>query len=152
MSTQVMDKVTSKSSLSADQQARAAAFAQKELQHASDALPTIPSYSGSGTVTYNVSFVENSDGFAQISWGVSASLGMFCIQQNDWVGMFPNYDQALHNPKSNYLGGLHGWTWASDGSSFTTDVAPQAGMVAAYIIKNATGDYVTVAISAPFPS
>jgi hypothetical protein len=108
MSTQVMDQVTSKSSLSADQQARAAAFAQKELQHAGDALATIPSYSGSGTVTYNVSFLENSDGFAQIGWSVSSSLGMFCVQQNDWVGMFTNYDQALHNPSSNYLGGLHG--------------------------------------------
>jgi hypothetical protein len=151
MSAQVMDQVTSKDSLSVDQQARAAAFAQKELQHASDAPAAITWFWGSGTTTYNIEIADNGGGFAEIGWSVSDSLGTYCIQQYDWVGVFTNHNQALYNPNSNYLGGAKGWTWASGGGPFTTDVALQTGMVTAYVIKNAAGNYVTIAISAPFP-
>ena len=153
MSTQVLDQVTSTSSLSADQQARGAAFAQKELQHAKD-TPAASPQTGSGTITYSIGIADNGGGFAQISWQVSDSLGTFPIQWYDWVGVFTNTNQALVNPNSNYLGGASGWTNPSTdqaGSPFTTDVALQAGMVAAYVIKNAGGDYVTVAVSPPFP-
>jgi hypothetical protein len=146
-----MDQVTSKDSLSADQQARAAAFAQKELQHASDAPAAVNWYTGTATATYSVAIADNGGGFAEIGWNVSDSLGMYCIQQNDWVGVFTNHNQALYNPSSNYLGGFKGWAWASGGGPFATDVALQAGMVTAYIVKNAAGKYVAVAISAPFP-
>ena len=150
MSTQVMDQVTSKGSLTADQLTRAAEFAQKELQHASDAASAQTPYSGTGTVTYSISISESSGGFVQIGWSVSSSLEQNCIQSNDWVGVFTNNNQAAENPNSNFLGGPGGWTWASQGSSLLTDVAIQQGMVAAYVIKNSSGDYVAVAISPAF--
>jgi hypothetical protein len=152
MSTLTTDQATAKGSLSTDQQARAAAFAQKEIQHAGDAaaVPTVW-YSGTGAITYNIAIGDNGGGFAEVGWNVSDTLGTYCTQQTDWVAIFTNRNQALVNPNSNYLGGPRGWTWASGGGPFTTDVALQAGMVAAYLIKNAAGKYVAVAISAPYP-
>jgi hypothetical protein len=152
MSTQVLDQVTSTSSLSADQLARAAAFAQQELQHANDAPAVIPPKTGAGTITYSITLTENSGGFGVIGWVVNDTLETYSIQAYDWVGVFTNRNQALVNPNGNFLGGSGGWTQASNSSPFTTDVALQDGMVAAYIIKNAAGAYVPVAVSAPFKS
>jgi hypothetical protein len=150
MSTQVLDQVTSKGSLSTDQQARATAFAARESQHAGDAPVLTTTASGSGTINYNIGVVDSGGGFAQIGWSVSDSLGTYPIQQFDWVGVFTNYNQALVNPNSNYLGGQGGFMWASGGGPFTTNVALESGMVAAYVIKNAAGNYVAVAITPPY--
>jgi hypothetical protein len=150
MSTLVMDQVASKGSLSADQQARAAAFAEQEKLNASQAAATAL-FNGTGTCTYGIGISDNGGGFAKIGWHVSDSLQTYCAQQYDWVGVFTNSNQALVNPNSNYLGGAKGWAPAASGGPFTTGVALQAGMVAAYIIKNAGGQYVAVSISAPFP-
>jgi len=151
MSTQVMDQIASEASLSTDQLARTAAFAAKEQSHAGEAAAPPVWYSGTGTSTYSIGISDNGGGFAQVGWNVSSSLGAYCTQQFDWIGVFTNKNQALLNPNSNYLGGAKGWAWAASGGPFTTDVALQAGMVAAYVIKNAAGKYVTVAVSAPFP-
>lgn len=150
MSTQVLDQVTSQGSLSADQQARAAAFAARESQHASEAPAVTESASGTSTTTYGVGISDNGGGFAQLGWNVSSSLGQYVTQATDWVGVFVNYNQALVNPNSNYLGGSGGFAWASGGGPFTTNVPLEAGYVAAYITKNAAGNYVAVAISAPY--
>jgi hypothetical protein len=150
MSTQVMDQVTSQASLSTDQQARAAAFAEQMKLNAGAAVPTAV-FNGTGTSTYAIGISDNGGGFAKIGWNVSNSLQTYCTQTPDWVGVFTNSNQALVNPASNYLGGTKGWALAASGGPFVSDVALQAGMVAAYIIKNAAGVYVAVAISAPFP-
>lgn len=150
MSTQVMDQVTSKASLSTDQQASAAAFAEQEKLNAGAAAATAL-FNGTGTSTYGIGVSDNGGGFAKIGWHVSNSLQSYCTQQYDWVGVFTNSNQALVNPNSNYLGGATGWAWAGSGGPFVSSVALQAGMVAAYIVKNAAGVYVAVAISAPFP-
>lgn len=151
MSTQVLDQATSTSPLSADQQARAAGL-ERELQLASAGPASPVWYSGAGAIRYGIAIAENSGGFAEINWNVSDSLGMYVIGQYDWVGVFANRDQALVNPNGNFLGGPGGWTNASKGGPFTTDVAIQPGMVAAYVIKNSALNYVTVAVSGPFPS
>jgi hypothetical protein len=150
MSTQVMDQVTSQASLSTDQQARAAAFAEQEKLNAGAAAATAL-FNGVGTSTYGIGISDNGGGFAKIGWNVSNSLQSYCTQQPDWVGVFTNSNQALVNPNTNYLGGAKGWALASSGGPFVSGVALQAGMVAAYIVKNAAGVYVAVAISAPFP-
>ena len=150
MSTQVLDQAASTSPLSAAQQASAAAFAQQMLQHANDAPAAVQQNASPGTSTYTITITENSGGFAVITWNVSDTLGTGCIQKYDWVGVFTNTNQALVNPNSNYLGGGGGWTWASKSSPFTTDVAIQDGMVAGYIINNAAGQYVPVAVSSAF--
>jgi hypothetical protein len=151
MSAQVMDQVTSQGSLSTDQQARAAAFAEQEKLNASLAAVTPALFNGTGTSTYGIGISDNGGGFAKIGWHVSNSLQSYCTQVPDWVGVFTNSNQALVNPNTNYLGGAKGWALASSGGPFVSGVALQAGMVAAYIIKNAAGQYVAVAISAPFP-
>jgi hypothetical protein len=156
MTTQTLDPIVAQASLTADQQARKAAFAQRELAHAGDTAAAGPVWhGGTGTVTYGIAIADNGSGFAEIGWSVGASQQDYSTQQYDWVGVFINANQALatptSNPDNNYLGGAKGWTWASGGGPFTTDVALQAGMVAAYIIRNAAGVYVPVAISAPYP-
>ena len=133
---------------------RAAIFAAKASQRAQQragATPAAQSAGGSGTITYNVFLTENGGGFAVLNWSVSSSLGQPVIGDNDWIGVFSNTGQAMVNPKSNYLGGSDGWEWASDGGPYTTDVPLQQGYVAAYVIENGDGNYVTVAVTSPYP-
>jgi hypothetical protein len=146
MSTQVLAK--NQVTLSADQQARRAALEAKASQRAGEAPAVTSSIGGSGMVTYNIAITDNGSGFAQIVWSVVSSLEQYAIQLSDTVGVYANYNQALSNPGYNYLGGGGGLAPASAlTGSFTTDVALLEGFVAAYMIKNAQGKWVSVAIS-----
>ncbi len=104
---------------------------------------------GAGTTTYAVS-ISSSNGFALLSWNASNQpYGGNIVSSFDWIGVFTNAALARVNPNSNFLGGSAGFQWAANGSQYTTDVQLQQGMVAAYVIKNSDGNYVTVAISQP---
>jgi len=140
--------------LTPEQQKRAAAFAAQERQHSQDLAsnPPPPSVTGQGAITFTITMSETPDGFALLSWGVGDQYGTYCTGPTDWVGVFTNANQAMVNPNSNVLGGSAGWTWALGGPPFKTDVAVAPGMVAAYVIKNASGQYVSVAITPPWPS
>jgi hypothetical protein len=148
MSTQVLEKgqAASKRSRTAEQQERAAAFAAKARERAGAASTAGVTVSGSGTTTYNVTLRESTGGFAELGWGVSSSMGRSVITSEDWVGVFINERQAIDDPDGNNLD----WEWAEDGNSYTTDVPLQGGYVAAYVIKNSSDDWVTVAVSAPY--
>ena len=148
MSTQVLEKeqAVSKGTLTVEQRERAAAFAKKAREHASTTSVPAAQAGGSGTTTYNVALAESGGGFALLGWIVNNSVGGPVIASDDWVGVFVNANQALSNPDSNYLD----FQWASDGHSYTTDVALQNGYVAAYVIKNASGNWVTVAVTSPY--
>lgn len=145
---------TAVSESTVEQQQRAAAFAAQERQHLQDLASTSPPtwLIGHGAINYSMGLAETPDGFAELGWSVADQYGTYCYGPTDWVGIFANANQAMVNPSSNVLGGSGGWTWSSVGGPFTTDVALQPGMVAAYVVKNAQNNYVSVAISPPWPS
>lgn len=133
---------------------RAEAFAARESQRAEELAGDFDLkalVSGTGTTTYTVQLTDNGGGFAQLAWAASNSLGSYVTGQYDWIGVFTNQNQALVNPNSNFLGGNCGWQWASAGSAYTACIALQPGQVAAYVVKNAAGQYVTVAVTPPWP-
>jgi hypothetical protein len=140
--------------LTPEQQQRAAAFAAQERQHLQDLAsnPPPPSVTDQGAITYTITMSETPDGFAQLNWWVGDQYQTYCTGSTDWVGVFTNTNQAMMNPNSNFLGGAAGWTGAAGGGPFKTDVALVPDMVAAYVIKNAGGQYVSVAITSPWPS
>jgi hypothetical protein len=142
--------------LTTEQHARIAAFEQKERELAAEiargAVLASPVVSGSSTTTYSVTMSDTGDGVAFLSWSVSRSLGQEVIGLYEWVGVFANKNQALSNPVANYLGGLTGWQYARSGSrSYKTTVKLQPGQVAAYVIKDWNNQYVTVAVTSPYP-
>jgi len=150
MSTQVLEQNQAES-----QAERAAAFAAKESQRtaelANKTAATTPFVSGSGTTSYAVVLQDPGTGFAQLSWSTNNSLNVPVTGPYDWVGVFANSNQAVSNPRSNYLGGIDGYQWASQSSGFTTDVPLVPGLVAAYVVSNSSGEYVTVAVTSPWP-
>jgi hypothetical protein len=128
-----------------------AAQERQHLQDLASASATLPSLTGQGTINYIISISETPDGFAQLSWYVSDQYGTYCTGPSDWVGVFANCNLALVNPNSNVLDsdGSPGWVWAAGGPPFTTTIPWTANLAAAYVIKNASGNYVTVAAACP---
>lgn len=161
MSTTDQDQISGIAVFSAEQQQRAEAFAARERERheelataqpqAASAENVLAAAGGSATTSYSVTLSVNTAGYAVLNWNVQSSpWNQPVIAGNDWVGVFTNTGQALVNPNSNFLGGNSGWQWASKGGPYTTDVVLQNGYVAAYITKNSAGNYVAVAITAPY--
>lgn len=159
MTTEILEstKVGLPDRLDPAQEERAAAFARLERQHTDEltgkvSMPPIQVMgAGMTTTIYSVSMSDEGNGLAELEFSAINGSGKEAAGDYDWVGIFPSTDHAHRDPKSNYLAGKKSWKWASRGSWFRSDVALRPGMVAAYVIKKGDGDYLTVAVTTPWP-